>query len=287
MSEEKIETAATTAETPQIPAPVNPLMRPFKKKLCILGMAPSWREAPFDKLEEYEIWALNDMWRLFEKEMPKARADRWFEIHDLSTPSKSEPKHREFLRQLRIPVYTYKHYPDIPFSVAFPFDGITETLREMGYLGSHYFTNQVTWMLAYALMMGDFAEVTVNGAPRRVYVPAYEEISVYGVDMAAASEYGHQRPSVEWIIGLMEGLGCKFFIPPTSDLFKATQLYAKESNNRNRVWIKTQIGELKKKQAVFAQQEVLLEQQILQAKLAQAQAQGAASAYNEILIRTQ
>jgi hypothetical protein len=276
----------TPVEVPIPQAPVNPLMRPFKKKLCILGMAPSWREAPFDKPEEYEIWALNDMWKV-SKEMPAFRADRWFEIHDLSTPSKSDPKHRAFLQSLRIPVYTYKHYADIPCSVAFPFDDITDALRAMGYSGSHYFTNQVTWMLAYALMMGDFEEVMVNGVARRVYVPAYEQIDVYGVDMAASGEYQAQRPSCEYIIGVMEGLGCKVFIPQTSDLLKATQLYAKESSNKNRVWMKTQMAELQKKQAIFAQQEVLLEHQILQARIAQAKTSGAASAYNEILIRTQ
>lgn len=280
MSEETIIEKVETLEQQ-----VNPLLKPFKKKLCILGMAPSWREAPFGN-PDYEIWALNDMWKI-SREVPNFRADRWFEIHDLTTPSKSDPKHREFLRQLSIPVYTYKHYPDIPGSVPFPFDGITEALRDLGFNGSHYFTNQVSWMLAYVLMMGDFEEVTVNGAQRRVYLPAYEQVDVYGVDMATQSEYGHQRPACEYIIGIMEGLGCKVFIPQTSDLLKATQLYAKESSNKNRVWLKTQMKELQKKQQGFAQQEILLEHQLLQARIAQAQAMGAASAYNEVLIRTQ
>ncbi len=34
------------------------------KKLAILGMATTWKNAPFDKPDEWEFWALNEMYNL-------------------------------------------------------------------------------------------------------------------------------------------------------------------------------------------------------------------------------
>ena len=115
----------------------------------------------------------------------------------------------------------------------------------------------------------------------------FKEISVLGVDMATNSEYQAQRPSVEWWLGLAEGLGIKVYIPPTSDILKCTQIYGFESNNRNRAWIKAQVGELGKRSQQFAQQQAQAQQAVTQAQIAQAEIRGAQQAYKEILVRTQ
>lgn len=238
-----------------------------KKKVAICGFAPSWKEAPFDS-SDTEIWVLNEMYRVA-NEVKNFRADRWFEIHDLFSASKAVKEHQEFLQQCPCPLYVQKKYEHLPNAIVFPFEEIIKFFENKGIAGARYFTNSISYFIAYAIYLG------------------FEEISIFGVDMATSSEYQAQRPSCEYWLALAEGMGIKVYIPKTSDLLKCTQLYAIESSNKNRTWIKTQIGELKKRSQQFAQQEAQAQQAELQAKIAQAELRGATSAYNEILIRTQ
>lgn len=238
-----------------------------RQKVAILGFAPSWREAPFAD-ENYEIWALNEMYRVA-PEVPTFRADRWFEIHDRNSPSKNNPEHIGWLQQCPVPVYMWQHYDDIPNSLRFPREQIVDYFKSKNFKGSGYFTNSISWFIALAIMEG------------------FKTIAVYGVDMATDSEYQAQRPSCEYWIGVCEGLGIELILPETSDLLKCTQLYGFESNNRNRAWMKTQIGELKKRGKIFSQQEAQALTAVEQNRIAQAETRGATAAYQEILKRTQ
>ena len=239
-----------------------------KKKVAICGFAPSWKEAPWDDKDNTEIWVLNEMYRVA-PEVKNFRADRWFEIHDLHSQSKATKEHQDFLKTCPVPLYVQKKYEHLPNAIPFPKDEILAFFEEKGFKGSKYFTNSISWFIALAIMEG------------------FKTVSVYGVDMATDSEYGWQRPSCEYWIGLAEGMGVEVIIPPSSDLLKCTQLYAFESNNRNRTWIKTQVGELNKRAQQFAQQEAQAQQSKQQAQIAQAELRGAKSAYQEILKRTQ
>lgn len=237
------------------------------KKVAIVGFAPSWREAPWTD-EDTEIWCLNEMYRIA-GEVKEFRATRWFEIHNRNSKSKSTEEHQKWLKECSVPIYMWQKYDDIPNSVRFPKDEIIGFLQEKGYQGACYFTNSISWMVALAIYEG------------------FEEIQLWGVDMATDSEWGYQRPSCEYFIGLAEGMGIKVYVPPSSDLLKCTQLYGFESDNRNRVWMKTQIGELKKRAQAYAQQGEQAEKAYRQSEIAQAECRGAISAYQEILKRTQ
>jgi hypothetical protein len=239
-----------------------------RDKVAIVGFAPSWKEAPFDDSENTEIWCLNEMYKVA-TEVKNFRADRWFEIHDPLSKSKATKEHHSFLTTCSIPLYMQKHYEEFPSSIKFPKDEIIDFFNDKGCKGSKYFTNSISWFIALAIMEG------------------FKTVSIYGVDLATDSEYGWQRPSCEYWIGLAEGLGVEVIIPQSSDLLKCTQLYAFESNNKNRVWIKAQVTELKKRGQQFAQQQAQAHQAETQAQIAQAELRGAASAYNEILKRTQ
>jgi hypothetical protein len=238
-----------------------------RKKVAIVGFAPSWKEAPWDD-KDCEIWVLNEFYKVA-NQVKGFRADRWFEIHDIASPSKSGQEHVDFLKSCPVPVYMWKHFEEYPNSVKFPLNEIIEYLENKGYMGSRYFTNSISLMVAMAIYM------------------EFEEISIYGVDMATSSEYQAQRPSVEYFIALGEGMGIKFFIPPSSDILKCTQIYGFESNNRNRAWMKAQEKALGERSKSFQQQEHQAQQATLQAQIAQAEIRGARSAYKEILIRTQ
>jgi hypothetical protein len=244
-------------------------MERTKDKVIIVGFAPSYVETPWgEDAENTEIWCLNEFYKVADK-IPGFRVDRWFEIHDVQSPSKSVPEHQAFLKQCPVPLYMWKKSPEYPNSEKFPLTEMIEYFEAKGYLGNRYFTNSVSLMVAYAIFLG------------------FKELSMYGIDMATSGEYQAQRPSVEWWLGLAEGLGIKVFIPPTSDILKCTQIYGFESNNRNRAWIKAQIGELSKRTQHFAQQEEQASKAAHQAEVAQAEIRGAQQAYKEILVRTQ
>jgi hypothetical protein len=238
-------------------------------KVAIVGFAPSWKEAPFDRPpEEVEIWCLNEMYKVVH-EIKAFRADRWFEIHDPNSPSKSKPEHQEFLRQCPCPIYMQKKYPDIPNSVEFPKDEIITWMESKGFTGSRYFTNSISWMIMFAAYLG------------------FKEIVVVGVDMSTDSEWGYQKPSCEYMIGLCEGMGIKMYIPPSSELLKCGQLYGFEASNKLRLWVKKQIEELNKRSQQFMNQQEQAHKAAHQAEIAQAEIRGAKSAYMEWLKRSQ
>ncbi len=195
-----------------------------KNKLAIVGFAPTWNKTPFED-EDFEVWALNELYMYF-NQVKSAHAERWFEIHSPNSPSKNTPQHRAWLRKATIPIYMQKHFDDIPMSTPYPKEEIFKWFEENGYYGAKYFTNSISWMIALAIMEG------------------YEEIQILGVDMAQDSEYGFQRPSCEYFIGIAEGLGIKIYIPAESDLLKAGILYGYESDNTMRLRIKGRIKEL-------------------------------------------
>lgn len=109
----------------------------------------------------------------------------------------------ESMAQLDIPVYMQQHWDIIPKSIPYP---IKDIVARYG----NYFTNTVSYMIALAIDMGP------------------EEIGCYGVDMATASEYGPQRPSCEFFLGIAAGRGIKLTIPQKADLLKTRFLYGFE-----------------------------------------------------------
>ncbi len=203
----------------------------MSKKVAILGFAPSWVDAPFDD-QSFEIWALNEMYKMFAKK-EGCRADRWFELHSPDSPSKNTPEHRAFLQNCELPLYMWDHFDEFPTSVRFPKDELMEFFGESYGEKFRYFTNSISWMIGLAIYEG------------------YEEIHVYGVDMAADSEYNHQRPSCEYFLGVAAGRGIKLYLPSNSDLLKTSQLYGFETDNAMRICMKKRINDLTAKKAQY------------------------------------
>ncbi|MFA4834903.1 MAG: hypothetical protein WC749_02360 [Dehalococcoidia bacterium] len=238
-----------------------------KKKVCIVGFAPSWKETPWQEdIENTEIWVLNE----FYKVAPQAkgfRVDRWFEIHDLDSPSKNTPEHIAFLKQCPVPLYVREKRDDLPNSVVLPIFDIIAYFRNKGYQGASYLTNSISEMIAFAIYEG------------------FKEVSVLGVDMSTAGEYGFQKPSCEYWLGVCDGLGIKLYIPDASELLKCAFIYGFESNNKLTAWMKAQNKELSSRAKQFQQQEQQAQQALMQAQIAQAELRGAQSAYKEVLKR--
>ena len=174
----------------------------MKKKIAIVGYTPSRVQAPYDD-PEWEIWGLNTLYEF--DDVP--RYDRWFEIHSYGwSPSRDKKikKVREAFKSGNTPLYMQEVDPDIPNSRRYP----VEKAREMF---GDYFTNSVSYMIALAIMEGA------------------EEIGIYGIDMATDSEFGYQKPSCEYFIGIARGRGIKVHIPHESDLLKTRFQYGYET----------------------------------------------------------
>lgn len=205
----------------------------IKKKLAIVGFAPTRDAAPFAD-PSWEIWGLNDLHRAI------PRYTRWFDIHTIDNietdyiagrTSNAQRKTNipeaaleqlgiSGLSKLKCPVYMQEVNPKVPNSVKFPLDEMLEEFKARGLTGARYFTNSISYMLAFALYEG-----IVTGRQ-------WDEIHIYGVDMAVGDEYIAQRPSCEYWIGIAEGMGVKMYIPDASDLNKTAFLYAWEEKQQ-------------------------------------------------------
>ena len=189
-----------------------------KKSVAILGFAPTWKDAPFDD-PSVQIWTVNSL------NQYTSRVDRVFELHQLDTIKRMAKEgivrndthlkdHVEWLQKNKdIPVYMICEYPDVPMAVTYP---IEEIVLKFGLPRAGdgevdpYFTNSISYMIALAIHEG------------------FERIYIYGVDMACHTEYGSQRPSCEYYIGIAKGMGIEVIMPAESDLLKSKYMYGYE-----------------------------------------------------------
>ena len=188
-------------------APVQP--KRTKNKVCIVGCADTKHMTPFDKPEEFEFWGVNNLFLT----LPGRPFSRWFEIHQITNEDgkwlrRGNPEFRgqpvedylKSLGQLPFPVYMQNANPLVPNAAQYP---LAEIISEFG----TYFTNTISWEIALAIYEG------------------FEEIRVYGVDMAVDTEWHHQRPSCEYFLGVAQGRGIKLWMPDACDLLKTRFLY--------------------------------------------------------------
>lgn len=174
-----------------------------KTKVAILGFVQHFKQAPFDD-PSFEIWGLNELYQFI------PRWDRWFEIHDRKLYENDRNRTSEHIAKLRAmtcPVYMHQHWDDIPNSVPYPLQQVCEAFPNPCPTAMPYLTNSITYEILLAVLEG------------------FQEIHCYGVDMSHSTEYGSQRPSCEWAIGIAQGRGIKVYLPAESDLLKTNFLY--------------------------------------------------------------
>lgn len=183
---------------------------PGRDKVAIVGFAQSHRAmAPFHD-PSFEIWGLNNAY-IFMPQRPHAGgriAERWFEVHsedlyawDLRRPG----RHVEWLAKFGGPLYLLEARADMPHSIRYPIEDITARFGP-------YLTSSPAYMLALAMAEG------------------FKEIHIYGIDLATDSEYAHQRPNLEYLIGVAIGKGHKIVLPPNCHLLTG-DLYGRGKYN--------------------------------------------------------
>ena len=179
------------------------------------------------------------------------RFTRWYNLHDLTDLAKPEeqggdPTHLAWLQQphpfpifLMDPMEGVLVTPDgdpmpslaertgFPSAVAFPKLQILSQFRR-------YFTNTVSWQLGHVIFEALHDDSYV-----------LTDVGLFGIDMAIGTEYAAQRPSVEYFLGLMEGLGVQLHLPAASDLLKSAELYGGEDTQSGaRAKVSTRLAEL-------------------------------------------
>ncbi len=235
-----------------------------ERKIVILGFADSRVQAPFDDAS-WEIWGCNDVYA----HVP--RVDVVFEVHHLlNLGNRRNPNHEAFLRSGSKPVWMIEAPPEFPSARRLPVEDIIKAFPRA------YFTNSISYMIAMAIMdiMG-----TAPWIERNHPVPG--KIQILGVDMAHTTEYGSQRPSCEYFVGVADGLSIEVIIPQNSDLLKATSLYGVSTTAPLRIKMQSRIEHLRgaKVQLMGQQQQKQAEIQAIQSQIDQIRGQMSMAEY--------
>ncbi len=194
-----------------------------KRKIAIIGWAGTSRDlAPWAD-PTWEKWGLNTM----AQHTPyAAQMQRLYQIHsheDIRLDQTDDPAYWQWMVQNQtIPIYMHFPQPEIPMAVQFPTEELLKKYR-------NYFTNTVSWMIAHAIEEGA------------------DTIGVWGVDMAAATEYAAQRPSCEYFLGIAEGKGIEIVLPPESDLLRTAAQYGLANDSQFAKACTTRIEDMQKR----------------------------------------
>lgn len=172
---------------------------PRRKKVAVVGFASnSLHLVPwFDP--SFELWGMNQGHMNF-----KRQADRWFEMHQPeATADVRDPNYLEWLKVLQIPVYMTEQRPEAPTSIRYPIEQAIAWMPKK----RDYFMSSVAYMVVLAAMEG------------------FEEIHLYGINLAIGDEYFYEKPNCEYILGVCEGRGISVYVPQASSLLKQYKRY--------------------------------------------------------------
>jgi hypothetical protein len=202
-----------TDATEAPPADATP--EPKKKKIAIIGSAvSSVTLAPFFD-RDWEMWGCSPA----NQELP--RIDVWFELHNVDQKKKEGlTAWLEWLKK-QPHVYMQKASPDFPGAVEYP---LAEMVKKFG---RYWWTSQISYMLALAIEQD----------------PSH--IGIYGVDMAANSEYNQQRLACQHFMLEASKRGIQISVPPESDLLEPAPMYGYCESSRRWRKYNARILELK------------------------------------------
>lgn len=211
---------------------------PNFSKIAIIGSAPSSvRLAPYTD-PTWAVWGCSPG---AYGEIPAGRTDVFFEIHRWEPSAPGQPNNPankpwfspEYVRFLELhegPVYMAQQVPTVKNCVVYPFDEMSAEF------GPYFWTSSMAYMLALAIKL----------RPRA--------IGLWGVDMAAHSEYAFQRPGCQNFMGIAAAMGIKIVVPMESDLLQPPTPYGKIENHPRHVKLLSRRNELAARMAMHQQQ---------------------------------
>lgn len=168
-------------------------------KICILGGAPSsCKLAPFGD-PTWEIWACSP------SNYIAPRVDAWFEVHSFDRKDVTGNEFYIQTLQRHDRVYITKPDPRMPKGIVLDYDEITKPYG--GMFVQSFMQSSVSYMLAMA----------INLKPKA--------IGLWGVDMAAESEYDYQRPGCHFFFNEAMKRDIEIIAPPESDILNPLPPY--------------------------------------------------------------
>ena len=185
-------------------------------QVCLLGSAPSsLRLAPFGNPN----WAMCGCSPGVYGVAPRTEA--WVELHRYE-PGQPwfSPEYCEFLAKHPGPVWMAEERPEIPHSVTLPLADLIQKYSP------YFFTSSLSYMMAMAIECG------------------FKRIALYGVDMAAATEYKDQRLGCQYFAIIARAHGIEVGVPPESDLFRPAPLYGVSEVSHGRIKLLSRRREL-------------------------------------------
>ena len=185
-------------------------------QVCLLGSAPaSLRLAPYNNPK----WAMCGCSPGVYGVAPHTEA--WVELHRYE-PGQSwfSPEYCQFLHNHQGPVWVAEKRPEIPNSVELPLLYLVQKYSP------YFFTSSLAFMMAMAIEAG------------------FKKIALFGVDMAAASEYKDQRLGCQYFAVIANMLGIEVGVPPESDLLRPAPLYGVSEISHPRIKIMARRREL-------------------------------------------
>jgi hypothetical protein len=207
----------------------NAYIQTDRKKIAICGFASSTRQMiPIDD-PQWEVWGMNQLYRHVK------RADRWFDVHwNWNQELVPGTDHHGWIRDSGIPVYMTQTHADMPTTVRFPLQTLTE------WFSADYFTSTVAHMSALAIweidrrvamqLRDEPVGTALEGLQRARQLYAEYTIGYFGIDLIVGEEYGWQKPCAEfWIGAAAIGRGIEVYTPPQSALCKQRFRYGYET----------------------------------------------------------
>lgn len=195
------------------------------RRICLSGFSELSREWANEQPDDVEIWGSNESHIFLKKLSNGKQAHRWFQLHPRNwnqekvdqsngkyaadSYGRGQP-HVDWLAQCGIPVYQMAVDERIPTSLLYPLDAVTERFGTPNIDGIKfpYLTSTMAYMLAQALLEG------------------VDEIRLAGIEMVIGTEYVHQKPCLEFYLGMAIGMGVKVVLSPWGSGMLAAPLYA-------------------------------------------------------------
>lgn|SRR3990167_384 len=199
------------------------------EQICLLGSAPSsLRLAPYGNPN----WAMCGCSPGVYGVAP--RVESWVELHRYE-PGQPwfSPEYCQFLHNFPGPVWMAEKRPEVPNSVELPLVDLIQKYSP------YFFTSSLAYMMAMAIECG------------------FKRIGLFGVDMAAASEYKDQRLGCQYFAIIAKAHGIEVGVPPESDLFRPSPLYGVSEVSHARIKMLARRRELEARvnNALAAQQQ--------------------------------
>ncbi len=178
------------------------------RTVAIFGFAPETRDIIHGINGETEVWSVNWAYRF-----NPPRIDRLFDVHlpeylkDDKTRDLRE--HWQWLQQEHdFPIYMVEQMPEVPSSVAYPIDEISERVFSKMTVGpdnerDDYWVSGISYAMGMAIDEG------------------VDRIELYGVEMERGTDVVYQRDGIALLCGLAMGRGIEVWRPEQSSFLKA------------------------------------------------------------------